>query len=74
MPLIDWRYLWTPFTCMGYGHVDSGMSMNKETGRICKEAFATLSSVGLSDTTLFFHIDEWHDFWGKRLLNLKCVF
>ena len=34
MQPIDWCYLWTVFTCMGYGHVDSGMSMNKETERI----------------------------------------
>jgi len=34
MPLIDWCYLSTIFTCMDYGHVDSGMSMNKETERI----------------------------------------
>jgi hypothetical protein len=39
-----------------------GMSINKETGRILKEAFAILLSVGLSDTTLFFYIDEGHDF------------
>ena len=34
MLLIDLCYLWTIFTCMDYGHMVSGMSMNKETERI----------------------------------------
>jgi len=73
MPLIDWCYLWTIFTCMAYGHVDSGMSMNKETERIWKETCAILSSVGLSDTTVFFHNDKWHNFWIDVIEHKMCV-
>jgi hypothetical protein len=73
MPLFDWCYLWTILICVGYGHMDSAMSMNKETERMWKETCTRLSSVGLSDTTVFFHIDKQHDFWKKGIEHKMCV-
>jgi hypothetical protein len=73
MPLIDWCYLSTIFTCMDYGHVDSGMSMNKETERIWKQTRTIFSSVGLSDTAAFFHNDTWHDFRKGVIEHKMCV-
>ena len=69
VPLIDWCYLWTIFTCMSYGHVCT----NRSTERIWKETCAILSPVGLSDTTFFSHIDKRHDFWKKGIEHNMCA-